>query len=111
MDNDLISRKQLKENGTVIGMVNGQRMKVVPLSVIDNAPSVEEKSYAMGYQDGLEDGLQDMRPQGEWIKWNYKTFGGLGDWEYKCSNCEKVYGGEYNFCPNCGASMRKEGTE
>lgn len=47
------------------------------------------------------------RPHGEWIKWNFKTFGAMGDWEYKCSNCEKVYGGEYNFCPNCGADMRK----
>lgn len=47
------------------------------------------------------------RPQGEWVKWNFKTFGAFGDWEYKCSNCEKVYDGEYNFCPNCGAEMRK----
>lgn len=51
------------------------------------------------------------RPQGEWIKWNFKTFGALGDWEYRCSNCEKVYSGEYNFCPNCGAKMRKGGAE
>lgn len=48
----------------------------------------------------------EERPQGEWIKWNFKTFGAFGDWEYKCSNCEKVYGGEYNFCPNCGAQMK-----
>lgn len=41
MNNDLISREYLKEYGTVIGMVNGQKMKVVPLSVIDNAPTVE----------------------------------------------------------------------
>lgn len=57
--------------------------------IINNAPTVEE------------------RQQGEWIKWSFKTFGALGDWEYKCSKCEKVYGGEYNFCPNCGADMRK----
>lgn len=52
-----------------------------------------------------------VRPQGEWIKWNFKTFGAMGDWEYKCSNCEKVYGGEYNFCPNCGAEMQKGGAK
>ena len=51
------------------------------------------------------------RPQGKWIKWNFKTFGAMGDWEYKCSNCEKVYGGEYNFCPNCGADMRGDNNE
>ena len=48
----------------------------------------------------------EERPKGEWIKWNFKTFGAMGDWEYKCSNCEKVYGGEYNFCPNCGSIMK-----
>lgn len=53
----------------------------------------------------------EERPKGEWIKWNFKTFGAMGDWEYKCSNCEKVYGGEYNFCPNCGAQMQKGGAE
>lgn len=51
------------------------------------------------------------RPQGEWIKWNFKTFGPMGDWEYKCSNCEKVYGGEYNFCPNCGSKMKLPDSE
>lgn len=50
--------------------------------------------------------VQPERKRGEWIKWDFKTFGAFGDWEYKCSNCEKVYGGEYNFCPNCGADMR-----
>lgn len=78
--------------------------------------------YNQGFQKGMEkalnyggqivpDNLQgwkyEERPHGEWIKWNFKTFGALGDWEYKCSNCEKVYCGEYNFCPNCGADMRK----
>ena len=52
--------------------------------------------------------LQNERQKGKWIKWNFKTFGAFGDWEYKCSNCEKVYGGEYKFCPECGADMRKE---
>ena len=52
--------------------------------------------------------IEYERPQGEWIKWNFKTFGAFGDYEYKCSNCEKVHGGEYNFCPNCGADMRGE---
>lgn len=31
----------LKERSTVIGMVNGQKMKVIPISAIDNAPTVE----------------------------------------------------------------------
>ena len=39
--------------------------------------------------------------QGEWI-----LTGGL---DYKCSNCGMVpIFRQYNFCPNCGADMRKE---
>ena len=63
--------------------------------------------YNSHYADMIRNGKPyEERPQGEWIKWNFKTFGAFGDYEYKCSNCEKVYGGEYNFCPNCGADMR-----
>lgn len=88
-------------------------------SYIDNAPTVEPtsvsdmpddivkdlKELAIDYGEGIAV-FERKRPQGEWIKWNFKTFGAMGDWEYKCSNCEKVYGGEYNFCPNCGSDMR-----
>lgn len=77
---------------------------------------IAEDIYNTAYARGK---ASTERPQGEWIKWNFKTFGAMGDWEYKCSNCEKVYDGEYNFCPNCGADMRgdeyrrggKDGTE
>lgn len=93
MDNDLISRSELKKAlcdfmKNNIGIYSNEMFHIV-----DSMPTVEE------------------RPQGEWIKWNFKTFGAMGDWEYKCSNCEKVYGGEYNFCPNCGAEMQKGSTE
>ena len=83
MDNDLISREALKENGTVIGMVNGQKMKVVPLSAIDNAPTIEIatklqpncnnlqqtqgdiiKAYTKGFDTGVET-VKGERPQGE----------------------------------------------
>lgn len=69
-----------------------------------------EKSYAMGYQDGLEDGLQDIREQGEWLKCEVGLF--------KCSICgrhictsisnDSPYI-DYPFC-HCGAEMRG-GTE
>lgn len=89
MNNDLISREALKE--ALHNEIGDHALSTAIDRVIDNAPTVEE------------------RPQGEWIKWNFKTFGAMGDWEYKCSNCGKVYDGEYNFCPNCGADMREEG--
>ena len=65
-----------------------------------------EKSYAMGYQDGLEDGLQDIREQGEWLKSEVGLF--------KCSICgrhictnisnDNPYI-DYPFC-HCGAEMK-----
>ena len=60
-----------------------------------------EKSYAMGYQDGLEDGLNDIRPKGEWIN----QFIG-GNECVMCSECKLHFDIGTNYCPNCGADMR-----
>ena len=43
----------------------------------------------------------EERPHGEWI---YKDMKGQF-----CSVCDKQSVWKFNFCPNCGASMRKEG--
>lgn len=57
--------------------------------------------------------IEPDRPRGEWIDlsdgWQEGTF--------RCSSCQMEFvliegtpeDNEYNFCPNCGASMRKEG--
>lgn len=51
------------------------------------------------------------RPHGEWIYNQYDGNANIGNWH--CSECRHiVYGGYsqkpyYNFCPNCGADMRK----
>ena len=68
------------------------------IHLLDNAPTVEEKSYEMGYQDGCEDGLQGIRPQGEW------EFVSRNCW--KCSYCQELTNEGKNFCPNCGADMK-----
>lgn len=80
----MIDANALKERNTVIGIVNGQKMKVIPVNVIDNAPTVEE------------------RPKGEWLLRN----SGCIQW-IRCSICNKHqdYRATTNFCPNCGASM------
>ena len=46
----------------------------------------------------------EERPQGEWIPCKDDNF-------CKCSECKQIVMSEErsNFCPNCGASMRKEG--
>ena len=50
------------------------------------------------------------RPQGKWIK-EYNGDGWNDYWDYKCSNCGKVYKRagailyDANYCPNCSAKM------
>lgn len=77
------------------------------IEIIDNAPTVVE-DYDTGYQDGLEDGLNDIRPLGKWI--NLIDIKNL----YKCSICGRTIGlchdetlSDYPFC-HCGADMRGE---
>lgn len=78
------------------------------MELIDNAPTVEEKSYAMGYQDGLEDGLDGIIPKGEW------TIGYTAKQKKLsvCNLCNCIsLQGRTNFCHNCGAKMQKGGAE
>ena len=95
MTGDLISREALKKwIDESLQLYSSQystdmlNMFGLFREIIDNAPTVEE------------------RQQGEWIKYSFKDFGAFGDYDYKCSNCQKVSGGQYNFCSNCGADMR-----
>ena len=84
---DLISREALKSNiDKFIGYLDEDmiyRIKVV----IDNAPTVEE------------------RPQGEWVKMSdrYGIY-----YAYNLCGWDKTEH-KSNFCPNCGASMKKGG--
>lgn len=87
-------------------------------SQIANAPTVKTftlEDIEEQYRKGLEKGLSEWeteRPTGHWVN-GYKSF--------NCSVCGKIaYSwnqfGEYiqvksNFCPNCGAEMRKEEEE
>ena len=118
MNNDLISREALKKEveNLVVGGAEGLKNYYENGSkadenswiggvydaweLINDAPTVEEKSYAMGYQDGLEDGLQDIRPHGKWINLDCS-------YASECSICKhREIFPTYNFCPNCGADMR-----
>lgn len=90
------------------------------IAEIDNAPAVDISGneyfpYRSAYFNGVEDGRATARPQGEWIFKNGK---------YRCTACgEKAiyrYSGSLaitqtelltQFCPNCGADMRKGNVE
>ncbi len=68
--------------------------------------SAWEKGYVAGFDDGYKTGRQEERPTGEWIE-HYDNSDGF-TW-LTCSRCLcKAYEDDYNFCPNCGADMRKE---
>ena len=124
MNNDLISREALKkaleekQKTTFCGVYHF-------LELIDNAPTVEpfkpdyvgaerlkarQRGYEEGYHNGMEIGktLNPKIKQGEYI--SVDTL-----WA-KCSICGnltrviKKYNMP-NFCPACGADMRKGGAE
>lgn len=57
----------------------------------------DRNQYEKGYADARE---RYKRPSGEWIK----AQGGY----VRCNLCHKAGCFGYNFCPNCGADMRKD---
>lgn len=67
----------------------------------DNAPTVELQMGRM--TNGVI--IPIKRPQGEWNKCFDKNDYFIG---YKCSKCENICKGIFNFCPNCGAVMRSK---
>ena len=51
--------------------------------------------------------LEKIRPKGYWIPIPYELDYGS---DAKCSECgrEVIAGGDYKFCPYCGAEMESE---
>ena len=101
MDDDLISRKELRRAFKESGYFTGPWLHWARL-VIDITPTVLHDNYSMGYQDGVKKVLSE-RPKGEWIDTGSKE----EYWaeEYQCPICgEKDHW--HNYCPNCGADMR-----
>lgn len=108
MNDDLISRKELRKAFKESGYFTGPQLHWVRL-VIDQAPTVLHDNYSMGYQDGVRKVLSE-RPQGEWEWVQYDANPNIGNWH--CSECRYIPHGkkEYqktNFCPNCGAKMKE----
>ena len=68
--------------------------------LIENCPTIDPES---------------LMPHGRWKtkRGNYYATGG-GNPIWGCSNCDFIYGAsmsspKWDFCPNCGAKMKKEG--
>ena len=66
MNNDLISRSALKEKAETVTLWNGDVRRFISYETIDNAPTVCNDNYSMGYQDGVKKVLSE-RPQTGWI--------------------------------------------
>lgn len=68
--------------------------------------------YHRGYQDGSEDGLKGIRPQGKWEKDWREDLDFMSRKGWKCPFCKwRTTYGESNFCMNCGADLREGGAE
>ena len=83
-----------------------------------NAITAFVENYAYGNDlIGLKmaiEALKEERPHGEWLshydyckKHEFIPTGLIAFWW--CNQCEQGVEIKTNFCPNCGASMRKEG--
>ena len=122
MNNDLISRSELKEvietykpiQITSDYLQGKNNMIDYRIAEIEGAPTVESEDnaiqYTKGYQDGFLEGKKLAEiPQGEWGKWVIS--------EIRCPECLEYYDPdcyskeELNKCPNCGADMRKGESE
>lgn len=69
----------------------------------DDVKTAIKEGHQVGYEMAK---AKYERPTGEWIE-HYDNSDGF-TW-LTCSRCMcKAYEDDYNFCPNCGADMRKE---
>ena len=115
-----------------MGIMAGTEPYNAPLTEIDNAPTVEERSYEQGvidgrdteFDNGFEQGYakgyencehDNERPQGEWIAredMDYLDENKVVHNHFQCKKCGLIHDfidghtSQYNFCPNCGADMR-----
>ena len=111
MNNDLISREALKKVLCEEYEAREHYIGEIMLKAIDNAPTVAypfEKFRTMlcgTCQAYMR--IEPERPQGKWIF--HKDYN--ESCRYGCNQCGNLNNIPSNFCPNCGAGMRKGGVE
>lgn len=70
----------------------------VAIEALQTPPITQRSMYQAGYRQAQED-----RPKGEWKKATESI--------WKCSLCNAIMFTDSNYCPNCGADMRKDETD
>lgn len=95
---DLISRQALCDD------LQEYKFHTVPIS--------SDESEVKGYNDGIDLAISVIAEfpsvESEQKKGRWKITSIKGETWGVCSNCNfKQKAGELNFCPNCGADMRK----
>lgn len=80
-----------------------------------------KKGYKEGYKQAILDGKTNFsRPQGEWIAredMDYLDENKVVHNHFECDKCGFIHDfidghtSQYNFCPNCGAKMKKSQTQ
>lgn len=108
----LIDADELKKaifnhfDGVKTNDVNGYYIIRDTNVIIDNAPTIKTFTLAdieETYRKGLEKGLSEWEaeiPTGKWIKFEDDSCG------LYCSICGLNGKQHFNYCPNCGASMK-----
>lgn len=108
IDADALNYKNLAE-------VNGRLTYVLTAEEIDNATIVETYTIE-DIQEVRENALilgakLAQRPKGEWITGGKDVTGQYFYDEFICNQCFVVVTDKSNFCPKCGADMRKGSAE
>ena len=90
------------------------KVKFHPLPYTHITPSdADAESYKRGWNDAIDAIMSEAptieeRKKGKWIVNTYEHAREFWDRETTCSICGyKMGGGTPNYCPNCGARMKK----
>ena len=59
------------------------------------------------YEDLEEQGILAEQKLGQWINERMTRGGFHEEWGYDCSECGKTCSYRPNYCPNCGAKMKR----
>lgn len=86
--------------------LNMEQLEYAYNSGYADAKSKYESEIIKAYTKGFDTGVETVKNEGEWIDTGYMEE--YWSEEYRCSICG-AKDHWHNFCPNCGAKMKKDG--